>query len=61
MTKRKMPLRCGNTNRGESKTVYKNYTPEFTESQAEHIWNRDMTMLVVGVIVVLLLCVLGVV
>lgn len=61
MMKMKMPLRCGNTDRGAEKTVYKDYTPEFDERQAERVWNRDMTMLLVGVIVVLALCVLGVI
>ena len=61
MMKKKMPLRCGNTNRGQGKTHYKYYTPEFDERQAERVWNCDMTMLLVGVIVVLALCVLGVI
>lgn len=61
MMKKKMPLRCGNTNRGAERITYKDYTPEFDERQAERVWSRDMTMLLVGVIVVLALCVLGVI
>lgn len=61
MMKKKMPLRCGNNDKGKGKTYIDNYTPEFDERQAERVWSRDMTMLLVGAIVVLALCVLGVI
>lgn len=61
MTKREMPLRCGNTSRGEGKRQYNNYTPEFDERQAEEIWKRDFAILVLGVVAVLVLCVVGVI
>lgn len=61
MNKKRMPLRCGNTDRGQGKTHYEYYTPEFDERQAEEIWKRDFTTLVLGVIAVLVLCAVGVV
>lgn len=61
MTKMKMPLRCGNTDRGQGKTHYEYYTPEFDERQAELIWKHDMRWIIGAAIVIVLLAVLGVI
>ena len=61
MMKMKMPLRCGDTDTGEEKKTYHQYTEEFTESKAERTWHRDMRMLTGAVIVVIILALLGVI
>ena len=61
MEKKRKPLRNWHSNKGNRVNTYKEYTPEFTESQAEKIFNRDLNAIVVGCIVVLLLAIVGVV
>lgn len=66
MSKKNMPLRNWRSDKGDSKKrptdcFTCNYTPEFTECQAEKIFNRDLNTIVVGCIVILLLCIVGVI
>ena len=66
MSKKNMPLRNGRSDKGDSKQRSTDcfnchYTPEFTESQAEKIFNRDFNAIVVGCIVILVLAILGVI
>lgn len=61
MMKMKMPLWCGDTNKGEVKKTYNQYTEEFDECQAERIFNRDFGIVVIGAIAVIVLALLGVI
>ena len=60
LNKKEMPLRSGNSNKGKAST-YQHFTEEFSESQAERIFNRDMNAVVAAAIVILLLAILGVI
>ena len=61
MEKKRRPLRNWHSDKGNRVNTYVEYTPEFTESQAEKIFNRDFGMVVIGCIVVLLLAIVGVI
>lgn len=59
MTEKKKPRRAA-THAEQKKNIQYHYTEEFTEKQAEKIFNRDFSRLVCGAVSVLLvLLVLG--
>ena len=54
MAKKKAPL-SGHSSGAKGKYLQKKYTAEFTEKQAEEIFNRDLSWLIAGSIAVLVI------
>lgn len=59
--KRKSPCTAATVSGAREKSLNDHFTPEFSESQAERIFNRDLNWVIAGCIVILVLCILGVI
>ena len=60
INKRKAPA-ARHSQQEQGKKPYVQYIEEFSESQAERIFNRDLNAILIGCIVVLVLAILGVI
>lgn len=61
LSKRKGPCMAGTISEAREKSLNDHFTPEFSESQAERIFNRDLNWVIAGCIVILILAIVGVI
>ena len=51
-SKRKSPCTAATVTEAAGNNLNDDFTPEFDECQAEHIWKRDMSFLTIAAIVI---------
>lgn len=61
MSKKRSPRSVAAETRTREKFYQDHFIAEFDDCQAERIWKRDMTMLVIGAVIVLVLLMGGVI
>lgn len=60
INKKKAPA-ARHSQQEQGKKPYRQYSEEFTECQAERIFNHDLNVILAGAIVILVLAILGVI
>lgn len=59
--KKKSPCGAATPTGARGESLNEHFTPEFDDCQAERIFNRDLSWIIVGCIAILILCVMGVI